>query len=1266
MSRSLPNTPPLSTLSLSQLQAMANDMDALTDRAPRDWFERACYETDRAVIAERNRKKEDMFLAYTRAAQCYVNCRMHPSYAAEKKKDPQWGNRVKEFKETYEAFLAKAKEVKDALKAREVEKGSNSNGTPETPTSQRQRQRSGSSTPSGPDTMSGGSIADRMKALSGKGLDVGNTSKRFSKDFSTTSHTVSTKAKDTPAAPVAHEEPPSSSIHMTEEPTHPAHKKPTVPPKPEGITIHHHSATPPTHQITHEDRESPVRPIKTGSSTRSRASTSASEKMAKSSPPALSPHTSGNQTSAASPQLKTPHLPAPSPAPQPTSNATPSAGPSTRHPLPTIPHSPPTDAVQVVPPDEGMPSGIRDFEQAFPSLSEFGKQFESEEIDLQRPKISYPFERDPDASSGLPTETAPDIHFPDVPSFPDLPSDEATGPSPPSPELGFELRRPASTANVASLPHSRELLSDSPVQADPRPQVPEPSSRPLIPNGHHPVHANSLSFPVAKPTPSQPTTSRSSAPAAQEPLPKPKFPFSNSIEPDLLRSYFLNPATDMLLIDVRSEEDFQKGYVGAEYEPKGAKVNVVRIDPLILLRDGVNSTKIEDALSLAPEVQRVAFEKRHRVDLVVVYDSHSMNWPRRGSPPAPLSRLWDAIYELEFSKKLQRNPVLLTGGYEAWLKFIDSRVKKHQAYAAANGYSYPGHRREAAESAKAPSLPNGNHGLPLSPREPNQLPLSPSRSADSIAKRANRDVPVYQSAQYAKNITDSFGYGHTPQSMTGENQTSHQSSHRPYVTSAQLPRPSHSASPSLSSSAYASGSTPITVPPPATQHPGIGSRRRSNLIEQHGQPYSGYATSPPLSSRQSIDYPQAHALSSIQPPPAAQAHALERYDARPSVVRSGSIRGLDLVAREGDEVRYWNDVVLGLTGLKNLGNTCYMNSTLQCLSATFPFTSFFLDGSYKKSINLYNPLGTKGNLANAFAELLKALWKEDYTFLSPVTFRKSITTFAHQFSGTDQHDSQEFLSFVLDGLHEDLNRIKHKPPPVEMSPEREHALETLPPEVASEKEWQIYRMRNDSFIVDLFQGQYRNRLECLTCHKTSTTYDAFMYMSLPVPTNKSKMVLQELIDEFVKPEIMEGDDAWNCPRCKVPRRASKTLTIARLPPVLLIQLKRFTTQNGVFWDKSETPVIFPVNSLDLTRYVPPRIQSGKEDMDDPRTQIGPFRYDLYGVSNHMGTLSSGHYTAFVKSSKGWQYAEDSKITKAQERDVVSKPAYILFYKRIRT
>lgn len=132
---------------------------------------------------------------------------------------------------------------------------------------------------------------------------------------------------------------------------------------------------------------------------------------------------------------------------------------------------------------------------------------------------------------------------------------------------------------------------------------------------------------------------------------------------------------------------------------------------------------------------------------------------------------------------------------------------------------------------------------------------------------------------------------------------------------------------------------------------------------------------------------------------------------------------------------------------------------------------------------MYNPLGTKGALANAVAELIRALWAQQYHFLSPVTFRENICRVAPQFRGSEQHDAQEFLGFLLDGLHEDCNYVVKKPPPVEMTPEREHDLETLPPQVMSDREWQIYKMRNDSFIVQCFQGQFRNQLRCLTCQK---------------------------------------------------------------------------------------------------------------------------------------------------------------------------------------
>ena len=91
----------------------------------------------------------------------------------------------------------------------------------------------------------------------------------------------------------------------------------------------------------------------------------------------------------------------------------------------------------------------------------------------------------------------------------------------------------------------------------------------------------------------------------------------------------------------------------------------------------MSSAKLEDSLSLSPETQRHAFENRHKADLVVVYDSHSITWPRNGSQPTPLSRLWDVIYEHEFTKRLERTPVMLTGGYDAWVKFIKMRQARH-------------------------------------------------------------------------------------------------------------------------------------------------------------------------------------------------------------------------------------------------------------------------------------------------------------------------------------------------------------------------------------------------------------------------------------------------------------------------------------------------------------------------------------------------------------------------------------------------------------
>ncbi|KAK4492297.1 hypothetical protein RD792_003100, partial [Penstemon davidsonii] len=190
---------------------------------------------------------------------------------------------------------------------------------------------------------------------------------------------------------------------------------------------------------------------------------------------------------------------------------------------------------------------------------------------------------------------------------------------------------------------------------------------------------------------------------------------------------------------------------------------------------------------------------------------------------------------------------------------------------------------------------------------------------------------------------------------------------------------------------------------------------------------------------------------------------------------------------------------LGLTGLQNLGNTCFMNSALQCLAHTPKLVDYFL-GDYKREINPDNPLGMNGEIASAFGDLMKKLWTPGATPVAPRAFKLKLAHFAPQFSGFNQHDSQELLAFLLDGLHEDLNRVKYKPY-VEAKDSDGRSDE----EVADEY-WRNHLARNDSIIVDACQGQYRSTLVCPVCRKVSVTFDPFMYLSLPLPSTSMRTI----------------------------------------------------------------------------------------------------------------------------------------------------------------
>jgi ubiquitin carboxyl-terminal hydrolase 8 len=332
----------------------------------------------------------------------------------------------------------------------------------------------------------------------------------------------------------------------------------------------------------------------------------------------------------------------------------------------------------------------------------------------------------------------------------------------------------------------------------------------------------------------------------------------------------------------------------------------------------------------------------------------------------------------------------------------------------------------------------------------------------------------------------------------------------------------------------------------------------------------------------------------------------------------------------------------GLSGLTNLGNTCFINSTMQILSHTYELNELLDSSNLKKKIqNKY-----ESALLVEWDNLRHILWKEKCT-VSPGKFVKTIQKIAEikdldMFTGYSQNDLPEFLLFVIDCFHSSIAReIK-----MTISGKSENEIDDIAIKCFDMIK-QTYS-KEYSEIWNLFYAVHISEIISLETGKQMTIKpEPFFMIDLPIPQIKSPSII-DCFDMYVEGEILEGDNAWYNEEIKSKIDVKKKISFWSFPNILVIDFKRFNSKN----QKNQILITFPFDNLDLSKYV----------IGYKKTS---YNYELYGVCNHTGGVLGGHYTSYVKNANGkWYHFNDTNVSEVRViEQIISPKAYCLFYRK---
>lgn len=305
-------------------------------------------------------------------------------------------------------------------------------------------------------------------------------------------------------------------------------------------------------------------------------------------------------------------------------------------------------------------------------------------------------------------------------------------------------------------------------------------------------------------------------------------------------------------------------------------------------------------------------------------------------------------------------------------------------------------------------------------------------------------------------------------------------------------------------------------------------------------------------------------------------------------------------------------------GLENLGNTCFLNSVLQCLTYTEPLVAYLQSGKHQTTCHIAGFCA----LCAIQRHVSRAL-QSTGRIVAPKDLVSNLRCISRNFRNARQEDAHEYMIHLLESMHKCC----------------------LPSGVPA----QSPSAYEKSLVHKIFGGRLRSQVKCLQCSYCSNTFDPFLDLSLEIA--KADSLYKALVHFTAAEQLDGGERQYKCERCKHKVRALKQLTIYKAPYILSIHLKRFRSHFG--GQKIDKKVQFG-STLDLKPFV-----SGSYE--------GDLKYTLYGVLVHAGwSTHSGHYFCFVRTSSGlWYLLDDNRVVQVSEKSVLEQKAYMLFYVRDR-